>query len=75
MPLAQRQRAHQGGTLVLRERRGHRLGALVKAAVHREPAATMPEVHRISTSHSDSGAPVVAVNEALCLVPAGQRST
>ena len=42
IPLAQPERAHQGGTLVLREHRGHRLGALVKAAVLREVATTMP---------------------------------
>jgi GNAT superfamily N-acetyltransferase len=75
VPLAQPQRAHQGGTLVLREHRGHRLGALVKAAVLRELAATMPEVRRVSTFNSDGNAPMVAVNEALGFVPAGQLST
>jgi hypothetical protein len=43
VPLAQPQRAHQAGTLVLREHRGHRLGALMKAAVLRDLAAMLPE--------------------------------
>ena len=75
VPLAQPERAHQGGTLVLREHRGHRLGALVKAAVLRELAATLPEVRRISTYNSDTNTPMVAVNEALGFRPAGQLST
>jgi GNAT superfamily N-acetyltransferase len=75
VPLAQPQRAHQGGTLVLAEHRGHRLGALVKTAVLRELAAAMPEVRRISTYNSDSNRPMVAVNEALGFGPAGQLST
>ena len=75
VPLAQPERAHQGGTLVLREHRGHRLGALMKAAVLRELAATMPEVRRISTYNSEDNTPMVAVNEALGFRPAGQLST
>jgi GNAT superfamily N-acetyltransferase len=75
IPLAQPERAHQAGTLVLAEHRGHRLGALVKTAVLRELAATMPEVRRISTVNSDSNRPMVAVNEALGFRPAGQLST
>ena len=75
MPLAQPERAHQGGTLVLREHRGHRLGALMKAAVLRELAAGFPAVRRISTYNSDSNTPMVAVNEALGFRPAGQLST
>jgi GNAT superfamily N-acetyltransferase len=75
VPLAQRERAHQAGTLVLREHRGHRLGALVKAAVLRELAATMPEVRRISTYNSDSNRPMVAVNDALGFRPAGHLSS
>ncbi len=75
IPLAQPERAHQGGTLVLREHRGHRLGALVKAAVLRELAATLPMVRRISTYNSDTNTPMVAVNEALGFRPAGQLST
>jgi RimJ/RimL family protein N-acetyltransferase len=72
VPLAQPQRAHQGGTLVLREHRGHRLGALVKAAVLRELGETLPVVRRISTYNSEGNVPMVAVNEALGFRPAGQ---
>ena len=75
VPLAQPERAQQGGTLVLREHRGHRLGALVKAAVLRGVVTTMPEVRRISTYNSDSNLPMVAVNEALGFRPAGHLSS
>jgi GNAT superfamily N-acetyltransferase len=75
VPLAQPERANQAGTLVLREHRGHRLGALVKAAVLRELAATLPQVRRISTYNSDSNLPMVAVNEALGFRPAGHLSS
>lgn len=75
VPLAQPERAQQGGTLVLREHRGHRLGALVKAAVLREVLATLPAVRRISTYNSDANLPMVAVNEALGFAPAGQLSS
>ncbi|RBY88845.1 GNAT family N-acetyltransferase [Blastococcus sp. TBT05-19] len=75
VPLARPQRADQGGTLVLREHRGHRLGALVKAAVLRELAGAFPEVRRISTYNAESNTPMVAVNEALGFVPAGRLSS
>jgi GNAT superfamily N-acetyltransferase len=75
VPLAQPQRAHQGGTLVLREHRGHRLGALVKAAVLRELLRTLPEVRRISTYNAEDNLPMVAVNQALGFEPAGQLSS
>ena len=75
VPLSQPQRAHQGGTLVLREHRGHRLGALLKLAVLRELAASMPQVRRISTTNAEDNAPMVAVNEALGFVPAGHLSS
>ncbi|MGY2085862.1 GNAT family N-acetyltransferase [Blastococcus sp. SYSU DS0539] len=67
--------AGQGGTLVLREHRGHRLGARLKAAVLRDLAAQLPEVRRISTYNSDGNTPMVAVNEALGFVPAGHLSS
>jgi GNAT superfamily N-acetyltransferase len=75
VPLAQPERAHQAGTLVLREHRGHRLGARMKAAVLRELAATLPAVRRISTYNSEGNVPMVAVNEALGFRPAGHLST
>ena len=75
VPLAQPERANQAGTLVLREHRGHRLGALVKAAVLRELAATLPGVRKISTYNSDSNEPMVRVNEALGFRPAGHLSS
>ncbi|GAB3301790.1 GNAT family N-acetyltransferase [Geodermatophilus aquaeductus] len=75
VPLARPERASQSGTLVLREHRGHRLGARVKIAVLRELAATLPAVRRISTYNSDGNRPMVAVNEALGFRPAGRLST
>ncbi len=75
VPLAQPQRAKQSGTLVLREHRGRRLGALVKAAVLRTVLSDWPAVRRISTYNAESNAPMVAVNEALGFVPAGQLSS
>jgi GNAT superfamily N-acetyltransferase len=75
VPLADCRRAHQGGTLVLREHRGHRLGTLIKTAVLRELGATVPGVRGISTYNSDSNAPMVAVNERLGFQPAGHLST
>jgi RimJ/RimL family protein N-acetyltransferase len=67
--------AHQGGTLVLREHRGHRLGSLVKAAVLRQVADGFPQVRAITTYNADSNLPMVAVNAALGFVPAGSLSS
>jgi GNAT superfamily N-acetyltransferase len=75
IPLAAPQRAQQAGTLVLREHRGHRLGARMKAAVLREVAAGFPAVRRVTTYNFDGNRPMVAVNEALGFRPAGQLST
>ncbi len=74
IPLAQPERAQQAGTLVLREHRGHRLGARMKVAVLRRVAAEFPAVRRISTYNSEGNRPMVAVNEALGFQPAGQFS-
>ena len=75
VPLASPQHAHQGGTLVLTEHRGHRLGARVKVAVLRRLAAELPAVRRISTYNFEGNRPMVAVNEALGFRAAGQLST
>ncbi|RBY88486.1 GNAT family N-acetyltransferase [Blastococcus sp. TF02A-26] len=74
VPLADPRRASQAGTLVLREHRGHRLGALVKAAVLRELAPAFPQVELISTYNLEGNEPMVAVNRALGFRPAGQLS-
>ena len=75
VPLSQPERASQASTLVLREHRGHRLGARVKAAVLRDLTAQFPQTRRISTYNSDSNTPMVAVNEALGFRPAGHLSS
>jgi GNAT superfamily N-acetyltransferase len=72
IPLARPERAQQAGTLVLREHRGHRLGARMKVAVLRELAEDFPSVRRISTYNSEGNRPMVAVNEAPGFRPAGQ---
>ena len=74
IPLTHPERAQQAGTLVLREHRGHRLGARMKVAVLREVAAVFPSVRRISTYNSEGNRPMVAVNEALGFRPAGHIS-
>ena len=56
------QRAVQGGTLVLRDHRGHRLGLAVKLANLRALLAAEPEVNRIDTENAEQNAPMVAVN-------------
>jgi GNAT superfamily N-acetyltransferase len=74
VPLSNAEHARQGATLVLREHRGHRLGALIKAAVLRELAVTFPGTTRITTLNSEGNAPMVAVNRALGFEPAGHSS-
>ncbi len=66
--------ARQGSTLVLREHRGHRLGALVKAATLRELGRAFPATRRITTYNAEDNAPMVAVNRALGFEPAGHMS-
>jgi len=71
VPLAVPEKAYQWGTLVLREHRGHRLGALVKLAALRELGAASPATTSISTWNAESNAPMIAVNEALGFRTAG----
>ena len=73
VPLASTEHARQGATLVLREHRGHRLGALVKAAVLRDLATAFPQTRLITTYNLEGNAPMVAVNAALGFQPAGQH--
>jgi RimJ/RimL family protein N-acetyltransferase len=75
VPLATPEHARQGATLVLREHRGHRLGALVKTAVLRELAVRHPQVQRITTVNAPGNAPMVAVNDALGFTPAGRLTS
>ncbi|MGY1752579.1 GNAT family N-acetyltransferase [Blastococcus sp. SYSU D01042] len=75
VPLERPEHARQGATLVLREHRGHRLGALIKAATLREITAAFPRTRRISTYNSEDNAPMVAVNRALGFEPAGTISS
>ena len=75
VPTGDPRRAHQGGTLVLREHRGHRLGALVKAATLRRLASEHPGVQRICTYNAEDNVPMVAVNAALGYVPTGALCT
>jgi GNAT superfamily N-acetyltransferase len=74
VPLATSEQGRQGATLVLREHRGHRLGALVKAAVLRDVATAFPQMRRVTTYNLEDNAPMVAVNAALGFQPAGQIS-
>ena len=68
------EQARQGSTLVLREHRGHRLGALVKAATLRELGRAFPGTRRVTTYNAEDNAPMVAVNRALGFEPAGHLS-
>ena len=74
VPLASTEHARQGATLVLREHRGHRLWALVKAAVLRDLATAFPRTRLITTYNLEGNAPMVAVNAALGFEPAGRTS-
>ena len=57
--------AHQWGTLVHPDHRGHRLGAAVKVANLQQLARRQPEVPRVVTTNAETNAAMVAINEAL----------
>jgi RimJ/RimL family protein N-acetyltransferase len=55
--------AHQWGTLVRSDHRGHRLGLAVKARCLLEVQRLHPERPRISTTNAEDNAQMVAINE------------
>lgn len=61
--------AHQWGTLVHRDHRGHRLGAAVKAANLRSLGAAQPEVARVVTTNAETNEWMVAINDRLGFEP------
>jgi GNAT superfamily N-acetyltransferase len=66
--------AFQWDTLVLREHRGHRLGALVKLANLQLLRAEAPEALRVHTWNADENTFMVSINEAMGFVPAQRES-
>lgn len=62
--------AYQQDTLVLREHRGHGLGAAVKAANMTALRAEFPQVRTVRTWNAEENGPMIRVNEAL-----GYRTT
>lgn len=65
--------AEQGDTLVLREHRGHRLGLLIKAALHEAVGARSPGTAAICTFNAEENRYMLDVNEALGFVPIGYQ--
>jgi hypothetical protein len=57
--------AHQWGTLVGRDHRGHRLGAAVKVANLRALQRARPDVTVIQTENAETNAFMVSINERL----------
>lgn len=61
--------AHQWGTFVHREHRGHRLGLAVKAANLRQLQRLHPQLPRLITTNAETNAWMVAINERLGFAP------
>jgi GNAT superfamily N-acetyltransferase len=61
--------AHQWGTLVHPDHRGHRLGAAVKVANLRALAERQPAVPRVVTTNAETNAWMVAINDRLGFRP------
>ena len=66
--------AFQWDTLVLREHRGHRLGALVKVAKLERLLAEAPDARRVHTWNADENTHMVAINAAMGFAPAQRES-
>ncbi|MGZ8736166.1 MAG: GNAT family N-acetyltransferase [Nocardioides sp.] len=61
--------AHQWGTLVHPEHRGHRLGAALKVANLKALMERQPEVARVVTTNAETNARMVAINDRLGFRP------
>ena len=61
--------AHQWGTLVHPEHRGHRLGAALKVANLKTLIERQPEVARVVTTNAETNAWMVAINDRLGFRP------
>jgi len=59
----------QGGTLVLAQHRGHRLGLATKIANLRRYAADFPAVRKVHSWNAEENGPMVAINDALGFRP------
>lgn len=65
VPFADPRHASVGGTLVLPEHRGHRLGLAMKLHNHRRLAALHPDCRHVETGNAGVNAPMNAVNQAM----------
>lgn len=61
--------AHQMGTLVRRDHRGHRLGAAVKVANLEALQRDRPDVTRVNTQNAETNGWMVSINERLGFEP------
>ncbi len=66
--------AFQWDTLVLKEHRGHRLGALVKVANLERLRTEAPDARWVHTWNADENTYMISINEAMGFVPAQRES-